>query len=126
MGDAGCQTRERCNEGSRGGGEQGEYTNNSNSIPRGGSERVLVVAQLADLEVQLDDAQDEVHALQTEIKQHETEKAIKDADGGTLVECTFAEPGSLGVVFEGTSGADIHVAGITSGSPASHLAHLFV
>ena len=81
-------------------------------------------SRLADLEVMLDDSQGEVARLQGEIKQHEMEKAVKDAQGGTLVECMFTDPGSLGIIFEGTSGHDIHVNGISSGSPASHLAHL--
>jgi hypothetical protein len=54
-------------------------------------------ARVADLEVMLEDKQAEVDRLHAEIKQHEMEKAVKDAQGGTLVECTFADPGPLGI-----------------------------
>lgn len=54
-------------------------------------------ARVADLEVMLEDKQAEVDRLHAEIKQHEMEKAVKDAQGGTLVECTFVDPGPLGI-----------------------------
>ena len=78
-----------------------------------------MTARVLDLEVQLEDALEKV-AEHNAITEHITE----DKDGGHLVECVFTEQGALGIVFEGSSGADIHVASISAGGAASHLAHL--
>lgn len=53
--------------------------------------------RVADLEVLLDDKTEEVQELQTVVEKHEKEKAVKDAQGGTLVECVFKDEGSLGI-----------------------------
>lgn len=59
--------------------------------------REAAESRVADLEVMLEDKKAEIEKLQGEIKQHEMEKAVKDAQGGTLVECVFADPGPLGI-----------------------------
>jgi predicted RNase H-like nuclease (RuvC/YqgF family) len=54
-------------------------------------------SRVADLEVMLEDHRAQIEKLHAEVKQHEMEKAVKDAAGGTLVECVFSDPGSLGI-----------------------------
>jgi hypothetical protein len=73
--------------------------------------RVEAEARVSDLEVMLEDKQAEVDRLHAEIKQHEMEKAVKDAQGGTLVECTFADPGPLGIGTNPISTAPMKILG---------------
>ena len=54
-------------------------------------------SRVVDLEVMLEDHRAQIEKLHAEVKQHEMEKAVKDAAGGTLVECVFSDPGSLGI-----------------------------
>eukprot|EP01052_Picozoa_sp_SAG31_P023287 SAG31_NODE_1911_length_6936_cov_124.794501_9_plen_314_part_00 len=56
----------------------------------------------------------------------EIEERVAEPDGksGRLVICEFHDPGPIGVIFEGVTGADIHVAGIAPNTQASALTQL--